>query len=117
MDVINTGKESTEGVLFSSSTPINESKSDISEFQKKYYAKYNENPQILFVAANAYDATNVIIDAITYSENDVDKTKEYLYNMQAYDGVSGTLEFDKFGDSTKSFSLQRIRNGTIATAE
>ncbi len=81
------------------------------KFKEKYKEKYGKDPELF--AAEAYDAINLIADAIRANEGvvDADRTKEYLYNVKNYQGASGIITFDRHGDVLKPMAIKKIVNG------
>jgi branched-chain amino acid transport system substrate-binding protein len=75
-------------------------------FREKYLAAYGEEPPAPFHAP-AYDAMNIILEAIeTVAVEGEDGTlyigrealREALYATSGYDGLSGTITCDRYGD-------------------
>ena len=112
-DVLKTAGKSVNGVLCINSAPLDETQENVVQFKKSYYETYGEDPNIIFVSANAYDTAKIIFNAIDKYGNDITIIKDYLYVMPEYNGVSGKIRFDNNGDATKDFVLQQIINGTI----
>jgi len=62
------------------------------------------------VSAYAYDAVNLIIEAIKKTGPDRDKIQKSLVNMK-YEGVTGMIHFDDRGNRLGSVCLMEIRKG------
>ena len=75
------------------------------EFLDKYEEKYGEEPIQIF-HAHAYDAANILMDAIEEVAVEVDGTlyvpkgalRERIYATENFDGLTGTLTCNEFGD-------------------
>lgn len=66
-----------------------------SKFEKAYQDKFHKPP--MPYAANAYDAANMIIQAVLQSRSTAPKKiSEQLHDM-TYNGLTGTIKFDVFG--------------------
>jgi branched-chain amino acid transport system substrate-binding protein len=85
------------------------------KFVERYGKKYNENIQPY--TAYAYEAANVMLDAIerAYKE-DGEVTREgvlrEVFATEDYKGVLGTWSFDEDGDTTLTkLSVNRVENG------
>jgi len=80
------------------------------EFDAKMKSATGED-QVPICAAQAYDATNMIAQAISSVGTDPDMLADAIRAMK-YDGVSGHIEFDQNGDITVAeYSLFKIENG------
>jgi branched-chain amino acid transport system substrate-binding protein len=65
-------------------------------------------------AAYAYDSMNVLAKAIAAAGTDGAAVRDYLYQMQPYNGVIGTFSFDKNGDPVGvSYVLKKFQSGSI----
>ncbi len=90
---------------------VDESSGAYFKFNKQYQAKYKgEEPGI--VAAIAYDALTLSIDAVINAGCDAQKIASYLYARPAYAGVSGPTAFDDLGDVvTKGININYYEKG------
>lgn len=78
-------------------------------FAKKYYAKYNQLPDVY--ASYSYDLTKIIFNALKAGNFSGEQIRNYLSNMPTYNGVTGETKFDKNGDVIgKKFSKEHIIN-------
>jgi branched-chain amino acid transport system substrate-binding protein len=94
----------TEGMYFSG--PATPTGSAYEEFVGKYEAKYNEKP-IQSFHAHAYDSANMLfaaIEKVAVRDDDgtvhIDRQKlmDALYATEGFQGLTGTLACDEFGD-------------------
>ena len=105
----------SEGVYFSgpdtrygSNTNVSTSKT-ADDFLAAYEADYGEAPGAPFWA-HAYDATTLLLDAITAASRVEDGTlvidrqgiRDHLNNVNDYSGLIGTINCDEFGDCGSS---------------
>lgn len=81
----------------------------VKEFIKKYKEKFNKTPDLY--AANAYDAVNLVKLAIEKGGYTGDGIKNVLYQVKNYEGVNGTLTFDKNGDVIKPLMFKVVKQG------
>jgi ABC-type branched-subunit amino acid transport system substrate-binding protein len=83
-------------------------------FSKKFVDAYGWKPGA--VAAFTYDAVNIILKAIEKPGSERTQIKEFL-QLTDFEGVTGHIFFDKFGNrlGTKGFIL--IKDGTIKPVE
>lgn len=94
----------TEGMYFSG--PASPTGGAYDEFVTKYEDEYGEAPIQAF-HAHSYDATNILLDtieAVAVEDDDgtlhVDRMAliDALYEVEGYEGLTGTLTCDEFGD-------------------
>lgn len=78
-------------------------------FVTSYKAKYNEFPDM--IAASSYDSLMLIAEAIEEVGEDSVKVREFLLQIEDYNGASGTLSFDENGDVMKPIYVKQIKNG------
>jgi len=98
-------KNSAEGIIYVSPK---ESKK-MSEFNKKFFEKYNRAPAIS--AATAYDITTLILKAHDEGYDKPEEVYNYLNEQKGYEGYYGTYSFEngfvKNGDAV----MKTIENG------
>lgn len=91
---------------FSSSDPRAEASGFVEAFKKKY----DKEPSSW--AALAYDATNVVAQAIEKAGGtDRAKVAEEIRNTKDFNGVSGSITFDKDGNRVGTLTFQRVEDG------
>ena len=83
-------------------------------FKKAYQRKYGKDPTE--IAAYAFDGMNLIIEAIRSSDYDRDKVQETM-SKSNYNGVTGTIKFDKRGNRRGNPDLKEIVNGIPVTVK
>lgn len=63
-------------------------------------------------SAQAYDAVYIMADALKKCGENSDCIKEELYKVQGFEGISGTIGFDKNGDlTTANYAIKVVENG------
>ncbi len=96
--------EQGKGMYFSG--PASPEGPEYDEFVRKYEEKYGEKPIQAF-HAHAYDAANMLFKAIEETAVVQDdgtvyilrqKLRDYLYNLKNFQGLTGTLSCNEFGD-------------------
>jgi branched-chain amino acid transport system substrate-binding protein len=81
-------------------------------FNEKYKAEFGI-PASSPSGETAYDAANLLIAALRSGANTPQKISAYLRRVKNYDGVSGPITFDEYGQvAYKRYFLKAIRNGT-----
>jgi len=83
----------------------------VQDWISKYQAKYDAVPDAL--ATLAYDATNILIASIDKAgTDDASKVKDTMAGI-SWDGVSGTITFDKDHNPIKSAVILQVKGGEI----
>ena len=107
--------EASEGHVISGEYDEDYSTSKNRKFAKKYYDFVAQNPNetnnIMF-AAITYDMTYIVADALREVGTDPVAIKNYLDNLEGFDGVTGKLSFDENGDVVKGgIYIFEVKNG------
>ncbi|MDP9488443.1 MAG: ABC transporter substrate-binding protein, partial [Actinomycetota bacterium] len=82
----------------------------------KYESKYDDEVQPY--TAYAYEAANVMLDAIERASEEGEVTRETvlqeIFATEDYEGVLGTWSFDEDGDTTLTeLSVQTVEGGAF----
>jgi len=107
------GGQSIEGSYFSNHAAPDEPK--MVEFAQKYRDEYGSNPDAL--AALAYDAANVLFDAMKHAKSLEGPDLRDALKSAKYDGVTGTIAFDENRDTTKAAVIVQVKGGKPVLAE
>ena len=79
-------------------------------FGEAFKAKYNREPDAS--AATAFDAYNMLIDAIERAgKDDSELIRQEMFNTKDFEGASGTININAEGDAEKSCVIQGFVNG------
>ena len=79
-------------------------------FAEKFEKKYGGFPSI--ISANAYDAVMLYAEALKGGARSSAEIKEYLRNkLGEYEGVSGTIAFDKYSENMPTHRMLQVRDG------
>jgi len=106
--VIEVGGEAVEG-LRTINVPASGKDSN---FEVTYVGTYGEPQSNLAFAAHAYDAANVLFEAIGAVGTEGPAIRDYLYSLEGFDGVVGRFSFDENGDVLGiPYVLKEIQNG------
>ncbi|MFO1058740.1 MAG: ABC transporter substrate-binding protein [Dongiaceae bacterium] len=99
-----TSRDELKGFYFT--TPLFEvpgAPKQAADFRARYKAAYGKDPS--YVEAYAYDTAGIIVAAQAKSGN---TTKESLMGATPYDGASGPIQLDKFGDIMGTVTVAQI---------
>lgn len=105
------GDEASNGIYYTYYGIFDEKseRTNTIEFVDKYRAKYNTAPT--YYSALAYDNINIMLKCLKNVDFDTQKVKDELYNIKDFNGVTGTISFDKNGDVKKEVLLKKVQNG------
>jgi branched-chain amino acid transport system substrate-binding protein len=78
-------------------------------FVKDAYKLWNDPNSITWRTANAYDATNVIAQALIQKDNTRDGIQEALSGSFALEGATGTIQFSPWGDRIGTAMLVEVK--------
>lgn len=103
----------TEGVLVVS-YDFDPEAPEMKAFLQAYEQKFGKPVGEEIYGALAFDAYNLLADAIGPCGEDPECIKEKLYAVKNYNGASGTFSMDENGDALHNFVISRVRNGQLA---
>jgi len=99
-----------EGGYFSNHYSPEDRRPEVAAWVKKYRDRYGQTPDAL--ATLAYDATNMLLDAIRRAgSDDPEKIRAALAATKNFRGVTGSLTVDRNGDPVKSAVILKIEGG------
>jgi ABC-type branched-subunit amino acid transport system substrate-binding protein len=79
---------------------------------RQFVARYADGGEIRAPTALAYDAVNLLADAVSRAGIlQRVKIRNALAETRNFKGVRGTIAFDGFGDPVKSVVMMKIQNG------
>lgn len=113
--LLDTAKETAEGLIFPSS-PF--SQETVSYFFEKYKPKYNREPH--YRAGLSYDIIGILLEALKKCDTDSSKTvciKEKIYAIEDYPGVTGLTSVTPEGGTTKEIVIWEVKNGQFVPYE
>jgi branched-chain amino acid transport system substrate-binding protein len=114
-EFLSQGGEAAEGSYITfGGLPESELSAKGQQFVQEYESRYDDPIQPY--TAYAYEAANVMLDAIERASEKGEVTREAVLNevfaTEDYNGVLGTWSFDEDGDTTLTeLSIQRVENG------
>lgn len=109
-DMIDIAGAAAEGILAINVPTLG----DDSAFGERYIPTYGPAQAGLVYAAHAYDAANVLFEAIQAIGTNGSAMKKYLDDLRTYSGIVGNFAFDENGDVTGlSYALKEVKNGTF----
>jgi branched-chain amino acid transport system substrate-binding protein len=100
-----------EGIIYVYYGEYNERSDNeiVQQFVESYHSKFGINPT--YYSALAYDAANIVIQALNMANFNPKTVRENLYKIKNFQGVTGLTSFDTNGDVSKPVSLKTVRSG------
>ncbi|MEK6946846.1 MAG: ABC transporter substrate-binding protein [Nanoarchaeota archaeon] len=83
----------------------------------KYKQQAKEDAPFPGYMSGAYDIVYLLSDAIAKNGYDSEKIRDYLYNVEDYDGAVGKITLDENGDPTMEYSILQVKNGVLVPAQ
>ena len=108
-DLVKIGGDSVEGGIFTNHYSKDDASEVVQNFVKKYTAKYGAAPDAL--AALAYDATNILYDAIKRAGNTKPEAIRDALKATDLACVGGQIKFDEFRNPVKSAVIIEMKGG------
>ena len=109
-DLVKIAGSAIEGGYFSNHYSPDDKRPEVVAWVKKYKEKHGQVPDAL--GTLAYDATNLLLEAIRKAgSDDPKKIREALASIKDFQAVSGKSTLDRNGDSVKSAAILKIEGG------
>jgi branched-chain amino acid transport system substrate-binding protein len=109
-DLVKIAGNAIEGGYFSNHYSPDDRRPEVVAWVKKYKEKHGQVPDAL--GTLAYDATNLLIEAIRRAgSDDPKKIREALATIRDFKAVSGKSTLDRNGDMIKSAAILKIDGG------
>jgi branched-chain amino acid transport system substrate-binding protein len=114
-EIINLGGQAVDGMLISTFFDASKTDPAITSFVKAYKAKFQADPD--WFGACSYDVVMLTAKAAEKAgSNDRAAINTALGELGAYEGVTGTIKFDKNGDVLKPLNIVVVKGGKLVTA-
>lgn len=109
-DLVKVAGEAVEGGYFSNHYSPDDTRPEVVAWVKKYKEKFGQTPDAL--GTLAYDATNVLLEAIRRANSDDPvKIREALASIKGFQGVTGESAMDENGNAVKSAVILQLVDG------
>lgn len=104
-----------EGVIFPSPAAFDTERAQGAAFREAFVEKFGEAPGI--TADTAYDALMIVAQAMQEGARTGPEIRDYLLDLEGYEGVAGTTTFDSRGDAPKEITFYEVREGQPVALE
>lgn len=88
---------------------------EVQRFVKGYKEWYNNTPGVF--AAQAYDAMNILAEALKKAGTDRQAIRDALAKIENFPGVTGNLTFGQYGTPLRDYGLLQVKNGEFVLYE
>lgn len=102
-DLLDSAGTAADGVIYPYVIPKN------MNVVNEYKEKYSKNPSMEVL--NGYDAFNILYTELKECNFEKSCVKQNLDSLKNFNGVMGTINFDKFGDPEVKLILKTVKNG------
>ena len=106
--LLTNGGKYVEGIYSTGGIDMNIKTQPMQEFKKRYYAFYHEKPNSF--ALRGYEAVQIIKKALEKNPN-INELKKTILSIAHFDGVAGSIMFDKYGDVKRKVWIYVVKNG------
>lgn len=111
-ELLSQGAEEAEGLLLSGLHDLADPSPRFQEFRRRYLEFFREEPS--FGAAFAYEAVLVAARVLDREPGlDFEALQERLSTLAPFEGLSGTVELDAWGDNQRPFQIYEVREGAF----
>jgi len=98
--------DAANGVVFAAPAfSVDSADAATKAFVDAYRKRFQEDPSVY--AANAYDSAKLVVAALRVGNVTPTQIRDYLHAVKDYDGVSGRITFDEFGEVTKPVVIKK----------
>lgn len=108
-EFIATGGDGVEGVMIVDGFSVESTRAPTRAFLAAHKSAFGENPTRL--TAQSYDATRLLIRAISEGARSRESVREWLANSRLYDGAAGAMTFTETGEALKELFYVQVRRG------
>ena len=110
-ELIRIGGRSVEGAIFADSFFVDNPNPVVRNFVDRYRARFHEAPTAF--AAHAYEATQLILNAVLKGATTGKAIRESLRNVKNAPGLSGPLSMNAAGYLERRYTLIQVKGGRL----
>lgn len=109
--LVEIGEQAVEGAIFTAGFFSADPNPVVQSFVTRYTELFGEEPDMF--AAQAYDATRIVIEAMKKYGTDRESIREGLAQTKDFPGITGLTSIDEEGDTIKDVLILKVENGTF----
>jgi Receptor family ligand binding region. len=107
--LVELGGDAVEGAVFTAGFFSGDPAEPVQKFVSAYKAKFNAEPDMF--AAQAYDAANIVLNALKKAGPDSKAIREEMAATKDFPGITGVTSFDEQGDAVKQVLILKVVDG------
>lgn len=107
--LVELGGDAVEGAVFTAGFFSGDPAEPVQKFVSAYKAKFNAEPDMF--AAQAYDAANIVLNALKKADPDSKAIREEMAATKDFPGITGVTSFDEQGDAVKQVLILKVVDG------
>lgn len=114
-EIIEIAGDAADGLIYTMEFDLESSREATKDFMDRFRKKYRKDPELF--SALGYDAVKIISAVMKDCGENSECIKDGLYRVENYDGASGVISFDEFGDVEKPLIFMTIKNGEFVRVD
>lgn len=111
--LIQNGGRAVEGIEIVMNYDINSQSPALLDFRARYRELFGRHPT--FAASQAYEATMLLAAALEKTGGQADGLRQALLSIEDFQGLTGPISLDPFGDVVRSQYLITVQDGIFET--
>ncbi|MEA1889522.1 MAG: ABC transporter substrate-binding protein, partial [Pseudomonadota bacterium] len=113
--MLQNGGSAIEGVELIIANDANVSNPASEAFKIDYQERFALSP--IFIAMQGYETMQMLAQALEKTAGEPEGLPEALKDIKSFQGLSGEIEVDAYGDAVRSLVIQRVIDGQFVTVE
>ncbi len=110
-ELLELGGDAVENLITNTTFFPDDPRPEVQAFVKGFQERYTSTPNVF--AAVAYDAVNVLAEAIKDGGTDRKAIRDALANMKDFRGATGVITFDEYGNVVREPVLVQVKNSAF----
>jgi branched-chain amino acid transport system substrate-binding protein len=112
-ELIHKGGQTIEDIVLPLSYDPNNTSSVYQDFQARYEQRFGSAPTLY--AGHAYDIAFLLAAALEKTKGKAKGVSQALIEHSGFEGVGGTIAFDRYGDVERDWFLLTVKDGKFVT--
>ncbi|MEI8130883.1 MAG: ABC transporter substrate-binding protein [Leptolinea sp.] len=109
------GGQTVEGMETVMAFDSNDPSPALAQFKSTYEKRFSAAP--IFTGMEGYETMRLLAAALQKTNGNSDGLAESLAGMQKFEGLTGPISMDKFGDVIRPLVIQKVKDGKFETIE
>ena len=113
--LIQNGGKSVEGMEIVIGFDANSSAAALQQFKANYLKRFSSQP--IFTAMEGYETMQMLVAALNKTGGNAAGLPDALTGLKDFQGLTGPIFMDQYGDAIRPLYIQRVSNGQFETIE